>query len=177
MSRKVVYWDSSAFLALLKGENNHGPDILNILKSQAGAFDRGEITLAMSTIGILEVLSANIPDSVRENFEKIIRRNNFTLVSANETVMRNAALIRHHVYGKAKNGGGESYILSVPDAIHVASAMLVEADVLVTLDTRNKSKTKELGMTAVASYYPISNLHSVSIERPALGQAGTGLIP
>lgn len=175
--RKLVYWDSSAFLALLKDEVTHGPGVLESLKSQAGAFDRGQITLATSTLAILEVSSADLPEAARERFEGMLRRSNILLVAPNEAVMRRAAALRRHVYGKAKNGAGEPYILSPPDAIHVATAMLIEADCLVTLDSANKSKTREMAMTAVTRYYPVPDMHPVPIERPALGLPGTGLLP
>jgi predicted nucleic acid-binding protein len=172
-----VYWDTSAFLALLKNETMHGPGVLDALKSQAGAFDRGEIVLATSTLAILEVNSADLPDSARELFEGMLRRSNMVLVAANETVMRSAAELRRHVYGKDKNGAGEPYVLSSPDAIHVVSAMQIGADCLVTLDSANKPKTKEMAMTGVSRHYPVPGMHAVPIERPALGLAGTGLLP
>lgn len=175
--RKVLYWDSSAFLALLKDEATHGPGVLESLKSQAGSFDRGEITLATSTLSILEVNSADLPDAARERFEGMLRRSNMLLVAPNETVMRRAAELRRHVYGKDKNGAGEPYVLSPPDAIHVATAMLIEADYLLTLDSANKPKTKEMAMTAVTRHYPVPGMHPVPIERPAMGLPGTGLLP
>ena len=175
--RKIVYWDSSAFLALLLAESTHGPGVLEALRSQAGAFDRGEITLASSTLAILEVLSADLPDAAKERFEGMLRRNNMLPVAANETVMRAAAELRRHVYGKDRNGAGEPYVLSPPDSIHVASAMLIESDCLVTLDSANKPKTKEMAMTVVARHYPVPGMHSVPIERPSLGLPGTSLLP
>ncbi|WP_155616228.1 hypothetical protein, partial [Xanthomonas vesicatoria] len=56
----IIYWDSSAFIALLKEEKNHGDGVYNALLSQAGAFDRNQIVLAISTVGITEVLSMKL---------------------------------------------------------------------------------------------------------------------
>lgn len=176
--KSVVYWDSSTFLALLKEEKTHGDGVYDALVSQAGAFDRGDIILATSTVGIAEVLSAELPDVPRETFESIIRRSNFQVITVSETVARNAARLRGHCYGKEKNGTGEAYILSTPDAIHVVSAMLIKADVVVTLDSANKTLTasrREMAMTKVASHYPFPDLHPVPIQRPSLGLPGTGL--
>lgn len=170
--KSIVYWDTSAFLALLKSESTHGPEVLGALTSQAGAFDRDEITLVTSTIGIMEVLSADISDTGRDQFEQMIKRSNFQLVTANESVARNAAKLRRHCYINGKATGLDKYLVSPADAIHITSAMIMKSDILVTLDSRNKSRKQELAMTSVSSFYPIDGLHSVRIERPATGLPG-----
>lgn len=175
----VVYWDSSAFLALLKAESTHGTGVLESLQSQASSFDRGAIVLATSTVGIMEVLSANLSDD-GERFEKMVRRSNFQTVTATETIARKAAHLRRHCYAGAKSLNGGSvpslpFVLGPADAIHVASAMLIQADVLVTLDSENKSKTREMAMTDVTKYYPVPDMHPTPIQRPALGLPGTQL--
>lgn len=172
----VVYWDSSAFLALLKEERTHGAGVYEALVTQATSFDHDKIILASSSLTILEVLSADLSDDVRDRFEKMIRRSNFQPITASENVMRHAARLRQHCYGRHKNGNGDNYLLSSPDAIHVVSAMLIKADVLVTLDSANKSKTREMAMTIIPTHYPVPDLHSVRIERPALGLPGTSMI-
>lgn len=177
----VVYWDSSAFIALLTGERHHGEGIYEALLSQAGAFDRGEIVLATSTVGITEILSLSMGDGARDRFESMIRRSNFQIIALTENIARHAANLRNHCYGKEKNGAGEPYILTTPDAVHVASAALIGADFLVTLDSDNKHVTnlgrKEMGMTKVVSHYPAPGLHPVPICRPSMGLPGTGLVP
>ena len=92
----VVYWDSSAFLALLMGERNHGEGVYEALASQAASFDRGQIILATSTVGITEVLSLNLTDAPAELFEKMIRRSNFQTIALSDAVARQAARLRRH---------------------------------------------------------------------------------
>ena len=77
----VIYWDSSAFGALLKEEKNHGDGVYDALLSQAGAFDRNQIVLSVSTVGITEVLSMDLRDDARERFESMIRRSNFQTIA------------------------------------------------------------------------------------------------
>jgi predicted nucleic acid-binding protein len=178
--KPVVYWDTSAFIALLKGEDSHGRDVAQALLSQAGAFDRGEIIIAMSTIGLGEVVAANMADVVLERFEQMIRRKNFLPVAVNESIARDAARLRSHCHRLAKSqSNGDPYLLTMPDAIHVATAMRIKADVLVTTDTNDKSvetKRRELGMTQVSRYYPVPDLHPVPIRLPEIGLPGTGLL-
>lgn len=175
----VVYWDSSAFIALLTGETTHGDGVHGALVSQAGAFDRNQIVLATSSIGITEVLSMPLGDRAFEQFESMIRRSNFQAIAVGDSIARQAARLRRHCYGKEKNGAGEPYVLSTPDSIHVVSAMLIKADVLVTLDSENKLvkvDRREMAMTKVASHYPVPDMHPVAICRPALGLPGTDLL-
>jgi predicted nucleic acid-binding protein len=178
--KPVVYWDASAFIALLKGEDSHGEDVARALLSQAGSFDRGEIIIATSMIGIGEVIAANLGDDVTDRFEQMIRRKNFLPVAVNESIARDAARLRSHCHKLAKSqANGDPYLLTMPDAIHVATAMRIRADVLVTTDTKDKPvniKRRELGMTQVAKYYPVPDLHPVPIQIPALGLPGTGLL-
>lgn len=175
----VLYWDSSAFIALLKQEMNHGEGVYEALLSQADAFDHNQIVLAASTVGITEVLSMDMSEEARERFESLIRRSNFQTIALTDGVARHAARLRRHCYGKEKNGAGEPYILTTPDSIHVVSAMLIKADVLVTLDSENKQvrvDRKEMAMTKVASHYPAPDLYPVAISRPGLGLPGTNLL-
>ncbi|WP_414497350.1 type II toxin-antitoxin system VapC family toxin [Stenotrophomonas maltophilia] len=177
--KALVYWDSCAFIALLKGEMSHGLNVSQALVSQAGAFDRGQITLATSTVGIGEVVAANLNGDVADRFESMIRRKNFLPVAVNESIARDAARLRSHCYQRAKaHATGEPHILTMPDAIHVVTAMRLEADVLITLDINNKNvevKRRELGMAEVSRFYPVPDLHSISIQLPTLGQPGTEL--
>lgn len=178
--KPVVYWDASAFIALLKGEDSHGPDVAQALRSQAGAFDRGEIIIATSTVGLAEVFCANISHVGMERFEQMIRRKNFLPVAVNDSIARDAARLRSHCHRLAKSQStGDPYLLAMPDAIHVATAMRIKADVLVTTDTKDKlveAKRRDLGMTQVSRYYPVPDLYPVPIRLPELGLLGTGLL-
>lgn len=173
--KHVVYWDTSAFLALILGEETHGPGVLDALSSQAGAFDRGEIILAMSTVGITEVLSVPLSDESKVLFEGMLRRSNFQIIGVSEHLARRAAQLRRHCYREGKAAGAAGFKLSPPDAIHVASAMAVKADLLVTLDSRNKPGKGEMAMTDVVNFYPLADFHNVTVQRPATGMLGTGM--
>ena len=121
----------------------------------------------------------DLRDDARERFESMIRRSNFQTIALSDGIAQQAARLRRHCYGKEKNGAGEPYILTTPDAIHVVSAMLIKADVLVTLDSVNKLvkvDRREMAMTKVASHYPVPDLYPVAISRPGLGLPGTALL-
>ncbi len=176
----LVYWDTSAFIAFLKGENSHGAEVVSALRTQAGAFDRKEIILATSSVGISEVLATDrLDDTHRDHFEQMTRRSNFREESVTNSIAKHAARLKKHCYNREKESGeGNPYLVMLPDAIHIVTAMLLRADVLVTLDRKNKpveAKRREMGMIQVAKHLPAPDLPRVPIEFPALGQPGTSL--
>lgn len=168
----ITYWDSSAFLALIKDEPDHGPGEMPALKNQASEFDSGILLLATSTMAVLEVLSADLPAAQRESFQAMLDRSNFFLIEASESIMRVAAEIRRYYYGKILDGNGKKLIITSPDAIHIASAMAVEAESLITFDSENKPQKREAGMTQIGSLGPILGKHVLPIHRPAFGLSG-----
>jgi hypothetical protein len=170
--KQITYWDSSAFLALIKDEKDHGPGEMPALKNIASEFDSGIILLATSTITVLEVLSANLPTEQKDAFQGMLDRSNFFLIEASESIMRSAAEIRRYYYGKILDGNGKILFVSSPDAIHIASAVAVEAESLITFDSNNKPNKREAGMTQVGDLGLILGKHVLSIHRPAFGTTG-----
>jgi hypothetical protein len=170
--KSILYWDSCAFLALLKKEQQHGPDELPALEHMASDFDRGIIYLATSTISVLEVLSADIGEDKREKFDGVIQRSNFILMEASEQIMRNAAHIRRYYHGRIFDGDKKPLIVSSPDAIQVASAVAISAEELVTLDCKNKPHKREMGLLQLGAAGKIMGTHPMTIRKPSYGRTG-----
>ena len=170
--KDLVYWDCCAFLALLKNETQHGEDELPALRAIAYEFDTGVIFLASSTVTLLEVLSANLDDAVREKFEGVVQRSNFVKVEASEYVMRLAAKVRRYYHGKLVDGNGSNLIVSSADAIHIASGLAIGCQTFITLDVRDKPNKREAGLLKLASHGPILGSHKMQIQRPSFGSSG-----
>lgn len=170
--KSVFYWDSCAFLALLKKESQHGADELPALEHMAADFDQGLIYLATSTISLLEVLSADLEEVQREQFEGVIQRSNFVIIEASEPIMRVAAQIRRHYYGKVTDGDNKPLIVSSPDAIHVASAIALPCEEMITLDCRNKPNKREMGLLQLGAVGKILDVHPMPICKPSYGKSG-----
>jgi len=175
MAGKPVYWDSCAFIAFLKAEQQHGQEELAALKQQANDFDNGIILLASSTITILEVLSSNLDEDKRQVFEGILDRSNFWAVDATDTVMRKAAEIRKYYHGKFKTKEKEpkSLIISSPDAIQLASAILINAEQFITLDSKHKPRQREVGLLRIPEIGKFLGKYSLEISKPSFGRSGS----
>lgn len=183
----IIYWDSCAFIAYLKGESVHGEDALHALSSHATAFDRGEIILVTSTVGLAEVRCGKLSDEAQGRFDEMCARRNFRIQDMNEVVADLASRIRNECCLSLKRTANtqelraqtpkSKRILGMADAIHVATAVLCDAAVLVTLDRNEKpaQELREIGMTCVVEHVAQKTLKNLRIELPALGLPGTSL--
>lgn len=156
------YWDSCIFLALLQ-EEEHRPGELDYLKVCAQKFDRGSFCILTSSITLVEVYEARLNQNQQNKFKSFYSRSNFVFIDASREICSLASEIRSFYRLHTINVNGVSLYPSTPDALHVASAiagqeMLQKPIQLITLDSGNKAKSNELGLTnlsgKVADKYP-----------------------
>ncbi|MEV5411576.1 type II toxin-antitoxin system VapC family toxin [Thermopolyspora sp. NPDC052614] len=122
-----VYLDSNALIYLLQGGPGHG-DVLHAL---ALAMD-GKLNLYISTLSYVEVRGYGNDEPYPAERDKIatelLDSPSLTLVEFSRGVALKARKIAH------------TYRLKNPDAIHIASALYAEAEVLFTADQQLKSR-------------------------------------
>lgn len=114
--------DASSLLGVVQGEEEFA-----CLKSLLAAVDRGEIRLVESTAILTEVLPLHTRDTevhkrARESVRALLESPETQLVDVNTIVARKAGLLR------AEHG------LKTWDAIHLATAIIAEVDVLIVRD-------------------------------------------
>ncbi len=152
-------WDSCIFYAALKGEEHRAGE-LEALKERTRQFNDGQLEILASTLVLAEVRSSKLTAEESKNFESMIRRSNALLVDVNPRIASLAAELRdkyHTEQGKH---------LSVPDAIHVATAIVFDCEMWTT-DAANKKH--EAGILTFAK--SIQQDHGINLRRP-WGQAG-----
>ena len=120
---KVVL-DASALLGVVMGERAFLP-----LKPMPEAIDRGDIQLVQSTAMLVELRPRHPRDNsthakIRSDLVALLRSPRTQLVDVNTLVARKAAEL-------AVNHGLKTW-----DAIHLATAVLANADVLVVRDSK-----------------------------------------
>jgi hypothetical protein len=91
------------------------------------------------------------------------KRSNFTWIDVSPPVSDLATELRNQ-FAEYKDDGSFARVWTTPDAIHIASAIAIGADTLLTLDSEGNSRQKELAMTSHAD--AIHAMHGVSIRRP-----------
>ena len=157
-----VYWDSSIFLALLKGEE-HRPGELEAIRKQANSFDEGNLDICTSVMTRVEVFTGKLSQDQKDRFEAMATRSNFTWVDVSPPVADLATALRNQ-FASYKDDGTFEKVWTPPDAIHIASAVSVGVPTLLTLDSEGNSKQKELAMTAHSE--DLMNQHGIRVMRP-----------
>lgn len=114
--------DASALIGVIKGEEEFA-----CLKSLLAAVDRGEIVLVESTAMLTEVLPKHGRDTpagrlARQSARELLESPDTRLVDVSPVLARKAGDLR------AKHG------MTTWDAIHLATAILANVDVLVVRD-------------------------------------------
>ena len=119
---KRVLLDASALIGLIQGD----PEFA-VLKSLLQALENGEARLVESTAIFVEVLpnrSTDLDPSVREDILTLLRGPDVEIVDVNLVVASKAAVLR------------VQYGLKTWDAIHIATAIVTGADVVIGRDRK-----------------------------------------
>ena len=125
--RKKYYWDSCAFIIWLdqKGDQMIVDGLAQVVKG----VESGQADLFTSAITRTEVLKGKMTPEQRDKFNRLFQRRNVVPVDVTGRVLDLSEQIREW---KPK--------ISVPDAIHLATAILYEADEFHTTDGGGKRK-------------------------------------
>ena len=127
---QVQYWDSGLFISLLTNEEPERTKIIRELLSQA---EMGNISIVISNLVLAEVRPAKTPTT---EDEKIVDE----LLEGDRPYLRFYGLTPSIAKLSRKIGAGFSRI-TVPDAIHLATAITAKADVFFTYDGKKERKT------------------------------------
>jgi predicted nucleic acid-binding protein len=138
-NRPIIYWDSCVFLAWLKDEKRKAGQMAGV-QSCVIEIESGKWELITSAIAFTEVLEAKIGSDINKKFQELFLRPNITAINADIRVAKLASELRGY-YIKS----GEVRSLTTPDAIHLATAILYDADEFHTFDD-GKSNKKYLGL-------------------------------
>jgi predicted nucleic acid-binding protein len=126
--KRKYYWDSCAFIAWLTNEKR-APGEIEGLEEIVKQIENRTADLFTSEMTKAEVLEGKMTPEERLRFTKLFQRRNVVAVDATGRVFTLAKEIREW---NAK--------ISLPDAIHLATAILYDADEFHTTDGSGKRK-------------------------------------
>jgi hypothetical protein len=130
--KKVVYWDTSVFFAWLKDEP-WDAEIVEGIEATVRQVHNNQIILITSVVTDTEVLRSRMSAEALAKWEGVFRRRNVKMIAQDLRVGRKGSQIRDCFYQI-------DIKIKTPDAIHLATAILYEADVLQTLDGAGPTK-------------------------------------
>ena len=128
--KKKYYWDSCIFIAWLKNEK-HNPGEIEGIEAIAKLVMENKADLFTSELTRTEVLEGKMASEERERFQKLFQRRNVISVDLGSRVMDLSRTIREW-----------NHDISTQDSIHLATAILYEADEFHTTDGGGKRKRK-----------------------------------
>lgn len=127
--KRIVYWDSCVFITYLKGEPCWGQEVIDGINETVQDFDSGQCVLATSTLTRVEILQGFLDAEQKKKLKDFFSRRGFFEQNLTPKIADRASSIRDY-YANLK----PSVKLLTPDSIHLATAILLQVDVLNTLD-------------------------------------------
>jgi predicted nucleic acid-binding protein len=162
--KEIIYWDSCIFYALLK-EEKHRDGELEAILDLVDRIDREEVILTCSVLVIVEVLEGKLPGNAKRAFRDIFKRKNVIQIETTSKIAQIAHDIRDYYRNNPiYSGNGIPLMPSVPDSIHLASAIFSKASPFYTLDDKNKNNKNEVSLTKLSGN--VAGQHSIKITRP-----------
>jgi predicted nucleic acid-binding protein len=147
-----VYWDTNIFISLFNGGQSRSVEELDGLNFWADLVDEGSALVVTSTLTLAEVLefadltASSLSPSQYKKFETFFHdHSRVEVVGVDIGVIRRTKEIREH-----HKNGGLSPRLTLPDAIHLATAANSKCDYLHTFDGAGASK----GMISFTGAFP-----------------------
>lgn len=139
----IYYWDSCVFLAWLRNEQRRDGEMEGV-KSYVRKLQSRQVRLITSAIAYTEVVATKLPVGIDQQFFDLMRRSNVSVIAADIRVTRLARDLRD--YYSSSPDVYNNKTISVPDAIHLATAILYKAVEFHTFDGSNKKSLGLLGL-------------------------------
>ena len=140
-NRLLIYWDTSIFLAWAKEEKRE-PGEMDGVKECVRGVDSGDIILVTSHLTKTEILESKMTIEAQEKLSRLLKRRNVRSVALDGRVGDLSSEIRDYYQILKQTDGRPS--LSTPDAIHLATAILYQADEFHTFDEKDSQNSRGL---------------------------------
>jgi predicted nucleic acid-binding protein len=128
---KLVYWDSSIFIAWITNEQRPDNEMLGVqevINQVAGK----QIQLVTSVIAETEIFELGLTIENLEKIKQVLRNPNYCVqVNVDPMVARTARIIRELAKKEANRR------IRTPDALHIATAMTVGCEAMHSFDDRH----------------------------------------
>ena len=138
-SKQIVYWDTCLFISWIKDEVRKVAAEKDRLLQVVEQYNRGEIEIATSFMTKLETLPCKFdnPTKQEEQFDLLLKRSSIHLHGITHPISTKCREIRNRVY----NAGHK---ISVPDCIHISTAIIHGIEIFQTFDGADGEKNKLL---------------------------------
>ncbi|GAB9152916.1 type II toxin-antitoxin system VapC family toxin [Bradyrhizobium diazoefficiens] len=132
----IYYWDSCLFLAWIKDEERPTGEMDGV-REVVERFKRREVKIVTSVLTTTEVLESRLPAGMKRLIDGMMKR--VSRISMDTKVAAMAHDLRDHYATRPAETSGK--MLAVPDAIHLATAILYRATEFHTFDGGKTGKS------------------------------------
>jgi predicted nucleic acid-binding protein len=132
----VYYWDSCLFLAWIKDEERQTGDMDGV-REVIDRVKRRDAKIITSVLTITEVLDSKLPAGMKALMDGLLKRVN--RVGMEIKIARMAHDLRDYYVQRSSEFDGKT--VAVPDAIHLATAILYRVTEFHTFDGGGKGKS------------------------------------
>lgn len=136
IGKKIIGWDSCIFLAWLQDEKRE-IGVMEGIEEVVRKIHSNEVILLTSQMTKIEVLEGRLTSDAQKKFEGVFNRRNCQMVDITSRVSEKSHFIRNYYDQKGIK-------LSSPDCIHLATAIIHNADEFHTLDGSGRKRNGDL---------------------------------
>jgi len=145
-TKKIFYWDSCIFISWIKNEDRKDPNDMAGVRDVIDRLKKRDVTIITSTITQTEVGACNVGVGVLQIFDDLLKRKNIQRISVDIKIAQLARTLRDHYRNCPAELDADGKLispktLSVPDAIHLATAILNKVDCFHTFDKNNSKES------------------------------------
>jgi predicted nucleic acid-binding protein len=138
------YFDACVYLAYLRNETAHyGKSRIGAIESIWKQSERGGVVVVTSAITITEVLSHKLEAKAEKKFSQIIQSGVHQCEDVTPPIASKARQYRDYYHAnpvKLPGGTGSRSDLTTPDAIHLATAIILSCEQFLTFDGVSENK-------------------------------------
>ncbi|MCK4632507.1 MAG: type II toxin-antitoxin system VapC family toxin [candidate division Zixibacteria bacterium] len=132
----LVYLDSCIFIAWLKNEQRKNSEETKGVKEVMHLIDNNKVRMITSALTRAEVLQCTLSTGTQRDFDNVLRRRNVMVANTDHHTWALTHDLRDHYQNIKVQENLPT--LSVPDAIHLATAIQYEVDTFYTFDENDK---------------------------------------
>lgn len=167
--KKIYYWDTNVFLAWITYKpKTVTVDVLDGIEEIAKLVNENKAVLITSVMTDTEIVRTKLPPAAREKWDLVLKRPNIKMISQDRKISSRS----NEINGCLMDDGKQ---ISIPDSVHLATAMIYKADEFHTLDGSGKRRP---GLLALSGHECLGGL-KICLPKPSSPQGNlyTGIPP
>lgn len=161
-NKPIIYFDSCIWIALITQEQRKDPAETAAIAGLVSCMERKEFIVVSSSLIFAEVLESTLTDQQKQIFQGVTKRKTVVQIKdAARPIMDLCGEIRNFYRAQKQRDPEHTKIPSIPDAIHISTAIYYECTHFYTLDD---------GILSLAN--PIAGRYTLSMTRPSVIEPG-----